>query len=205
MTSYMSGSSQLAERLAYYGKGLLRQLLPYSVAASRRNALLRRAAHHPDLSEIDERVQYYNKRVDGFDASDAPMVCEVDRSRSRYFLDLDAFSRGFGPSRRLHYLFGDVTAVPNAPTIVKSRPIGPDNGNSILLKLDKLRHFRWTPDPVPFRDKKDSAVWRGTPLSPQRAQFVRTFYAHPTFDIGHSSRLVDDLPPKRSLTHSEQK
>ncbi len=82
---------------------------------------------------------------------------------------------------------------------------GTGNENSIILKLNKLRHFRWAPDPVPFRDKKSAAVWRGTPLTLQRQQFVKTFYNHASYDIGHSRHLVDDLPPKEPLSHSAQK
>jgi len=167
--------------------------------------LLAAANHHPDLSQINERVEYYNKLSCTFDASNAPRVCEIDKDKSRYFLDLDEFCKGFGPSRRLHYLFGDVTHVPVTPTVVKSRPVSAGHENSVILKLNKLRHFRWAPDPVPFRDKKPSAVWRGTPLTHQRQQFVRTFYNHPSFDIGHSRHLVDDLLPKGPLSHKAQK
>ncbi len=201
----MLGDSQLSERLAFYGRGLFRQLLPYSIAKRRLDILLREAAHHPDLSEIDERVRYYNKQSDIFDASNAPQISKISRGQSRYYLDLDEYSRGFGPSRRLNYLFGDVITVPAVPTIVKSRPICPNNENSIILKLDKLRHFRWVPDPVLFREKKTSAVWRGTAHTQQRKQLVRMFYNHPSFDIGHSRHLIDDLAPKPKLTHSEQK
>ncbi|KGK78129.1 hypothetical protein PM03_16025 [Thalassobacter stenotrophicus] len=201
----MSRKSQAAERLAYYANGMLRQLLPYDIANRHRATLLQAAAQHPDLSEIEERVNYYNKLSALFDASTAPRISQIDRGKSRYYLDLDEFSRGYGPNRRLNYLFGDVTTVPDTPTVVKSRPIDADNENSVVLKLDKLRHFRWQPDPVPFRDKKPTAVWRGTPLTEQRQDFVRKFYNHPSFDIGHSRHLVDDLPPKPGLSHSQQK
>ena len=200
----MHSESHQSGRLAYYGKGVLRQLLPYSLAAQHRNTLLSKAAQRSDLVEIDTRVAYYNQLSDAFDASSAPKVSEIARDRSRYYLDLDEYSRGFGPDRRLNYLFGDVTTVPDAPAAVKSRPICTGNQNSILLKLDKLRHFRWMPDPVPFRDKKPSAVWRGTPLTEQRKQFIRAFYNHPSFDIGHARRTVDDLPPKANLSHRDQ-
>jgi hypothetical protein len=192
-------------RLAYYAKGICRQFLPFSVATWRRDVLLRKAAENSDLSEIDERVDYYNALSTTFDASRAPKVSEVSRDKSRYYLDLDEHTRGFGPNRRLNYLFGDVTIVPTVPTVVKSRPICAHNENSIILKLDKFRHFRLMSDPVPFREKRDSAVWRGTPLTQQREQFVRMYYNHPTFDIGHSRHMVDDLPPKSYLSHHNQK
>lgn len=201
----MLSKSQLSGQLAYYGKGLFRQLLPYSIARRHREILLQKAMRHPDISEINERVDYYNKLTSTIDTSCAPKVSEIEQDKSRYYLDLDEYSRGFGPNRRLNYLFGDVINVPAEPTVVKSRPICSNNENSVILKLDKLRHFRWTPDPVPFREKRNSAVWRGTPLTKQREEFVRTFYNHPSFDIGQSRHLVDDLAPKVALTHGEQK
>ncbi|MEM9426606.1 MAG: glycosyl transferase family 90 [Pseudomonadota bacterium] len=190
---------------AYYGRGLLRQLLPYGFANRQRIRLLEQAARRHDITEIERRANYYNKLSNPFDASTAPRIDEVSRDKSRYFLDLDESSRGFGPDRRLHYLFGDAVTVPGVPTIVKSRPIGPGNTHSVLLKLNKLRHFKWSPDVIPFRDKKPAAVWRGTPLNAQRQSLVRTFYDHPTFDIGHTRQNVDDLPPKAALSHGEQK
>lgn len=191
--------------LPFYCKGMLRQLVPLPLIKRQQEALLRRAEHHPARAEIEWRVAHYNKRITAFDASDAPRIADIERKKSRYFIDLDAYSKGFGPDRRLHYLFGDICHVPDAPTVVKSRPVAGNNENSVLMKLDQLRHFNWTPDTLPFRDKKPTAVWRGTPLTEERRQFVRMFYNHPSFDIGHSRHLVDDLPPKPSLTHAEQK
>lgn len=190
---------------AYYARGLLHQLLPYRIANTRRARLLDTAADHPDHQEIEWRVAYYNKLVDRFDASTAPRVSEISRKKSRYYIDLDEFSRGFGPDRRLNYLFGDVITVPEVPAIVKSRPIGPDNANSVILNLDKLRHFNWSSDPLPFRKKKDAAVWRGTPINEQRKALVRAYYHHPRFDIGHTRGEVDDLAPKAALSHAAQK
>jgi hypothetical protein len=190
---------------SYYVRGLLRQLLPYGVANWRRARLLDRATSSQHLIEIDWRAAYYNKLVQSFDAGQAPRIADVSRKRSRYFLDIDEASRGFGPDLRLDYLFGDVTHVPDRPTVVKSRPIAGENANSVLLKLDRLRHFKWSSDPLPFRDKAPAAVWRGTAHNSQRKSLVQTFYTHPQFDIGHTSGQVDDLTPKSRLTHAEQK
>jgi hypothetical protein len=189
----------------YYARGLLRQLLPYRIANHQRARLLEAAGRHSDAQEIAWRLGYYNQLEAPFDASEAPRIAEVSRDRSRYYLDLDDSSRGFGPDRRLDYLFGDITHVPKTPTIVKSRPVGAGNGNAVLLKLDRLRHFRWSHDPVPFRDKDPTAVWRGTPLTAQRQAFVRAYYDHKRFDIGHTRGMVDALPPKPPLSHDAQK
>ena len=190
---------------SYYVRGLLRQLLPYGVANRRRARLMASATSSEHLKEIDWRAAYYNKLVQSFDAGQAPRIVDVSWDRSRYFLDFDEASRGFGPDRRLDYLFGDVTHVPDRPTVVKSRPIAGANTNSVLLKLNRLRHFKWSPDPSPFRDKAPAAVWRGTAHNLQRKSLVQTFYTHPQFDIGHTSGQVNNLRPKSRLTHAEQK
>ena len=189
----------------FYAKGVFRQFVPYAVATRSRDRLLRRATDHLDHNEIDWRGAYHNGLTCTFDASGAPRICDVSRKKSRYYLDLDGISCGFGPDRRLNYLFGDICIVPDVPTVVKSRPICADNKNSIVLNLDQLRHFTWDPDPIPFRSKKPFAVWRGTPLTEQRRNFVRQFYHHATFDVGQSRYPVDVLAPKPTLTHAEQK
>ncbi len=189
----------------YYARGLGRQLLPYRWANRARAHLLTQAHSHPAAEEIEMRVDYCNKLSGTFDASRAFRIADISRERSRYYLDLDEAGRGFGPNRRLDYQFGDVTTVPDRPSVVKSRPVGDNNANSVLLNLNKLRHFKWAPDPIRFRDKKPAAVWRGTPLNAQRKALVRAYYHHPSFDIGHSNREVDGLPPKASLSHAEQK
>lgn len=49
---------------------------------------------------------------------------------------------------------GDVYFTPDSPTIVKSRLLIQNNENSVLMKLDKLRHFMFVDDKIPFTSKK---------------------------------------------------
>ena len=193
-----------ADRIAYYGNGLLRQIIPFALHRRRTEQLLREIPDPAHADEIARRVAYYIRLDTPFDASDAPRIAEIDRSKSRYFIDLDQHSRGFGPDRRLHTLFGDVTHVPDRPTIVKSRPVGAQNANSVLLNLNKLRHYRLVADPIPFRAKAAAAVWRGSAHTEARRALVRSFYHHPRFDIGHTSGKIDDLPPKPRLSQTAQ-
>jgi len=201
---YFLSLSRHAERYAYYMRGYLHQLKPYTLCQRETEALLRAIETHPRQAEIEDRAAYYNKLTAPFDASDAPRISEIDRARSRYFLDLNEEAKGFGPDRHLAYLFGDIRKVPPTPMVLKSRPIAGDNANSVLLKLNKTRHFSWSEDPLPFRDKKPAAVWRGTARTTQRQKLVEKFYDHPTFDIGHTGRDAGGRAPKRGLTHDEQ-
>ncbi len=201
---YLMNWPHHAGRITWYARGMSHWVTPYNICKRQTEKLLSGASSRPDLTEIEDRAAYYNKLSIPFDASDAPMVSEIDRHRSRYFLDLIEHAKGFGANRRLHYLFGDITFVPSVPKIVKSRPISNTNSNSVIINLDKRRHFSWASDPVPFADKKPSAVWRGAAGNKARNLLVEKFYDHPEFDIGHTSGNVGGRSAKRGLTHREQ-
>ena len=47
------------------------------------------------------------------------------------------------------------------PSIVKSRPIMGNNENSVLLNLDKVRHFVFLRDKREFVKKENKAIFRG--------------------------------------------
>ena len=81
---------------------------------------------------------------------------------------------------------------PPYPTFVKSRPIGSDNQNSILLKLNQVKLFHFIKDPKKFENKKNQAVWRGDIRNNSiRKYFVKNFYKTPLFDIGQTSPKQD--------------
>ncbi|MDE4959476.1 lipopolysaccharide A protein, partial [Francisella tularensis subsp. holarctica] len=60
---------------------------------------------------------------------------------SSYFYDFKEFLVYFNITDSFATAFYDLTKIPQQPTFVKSSPIADDNQNSIILKLDKLRHF----------------------------------------------------------------
>lgn len=82
----------------------------------------------------------------------------------------------------MDYQFGDVTEIPNEPRFVKSRPVRRDasNRNSVLLKLNSVRHYQFVEDPTPFRQKKPLAVWRGKSNRQHRIEFATRFNDHPS-------------------------
>ncbi|OOE43995.1 hypothetical protein BZG06_10165 [Salinivibrio kushneri] len=146
-------------------------------------------------SDIDQRVSYYNRMAAPFCLSE--QYCDHQTGRVRqdhgsvYFFDILRVMRWFPNGLFLHYLGGDVTQPPFTPAFVKSRPIHGDNQNAVLLKLNAVRHFQFINDPVPFGQKRDSAVWRGRCFNDKRRQLLQRFYTHPTIDVG-DSRPVDD-------------
>lgn len=103
---------------------------------------------------------------------------------SSYYLDLVNALKYFPQDNPFAYLFGDVTDVPEQPCFVKSRPIVANNHNSVLLKLDSVRHFYIPPERMAYADKKPLLVWRGAAHQPHRQAFLARFYNHPWCDVG---------------------
>ncbi len=105
--------------------------------------------------------------------------------KSAYFFDAFEYTRWFDPALHWDYLFGDVTRVPDHPAIVKSRPVAGENACSVLLNLDKVRHFVFLNDRIPFREKADKAIFRGDIREkPHRVRFLELYAAHPSVDTG---------------------
>lgn len=102
-----------------------------------------------------------------------------------YYFDLQYAVRWFSRSLRIAYIPGDVYFTPEFPSIVKSRLLKEDNAYSVILKLDKLRHFIFLNDPVPFSQKRDQAVFRGKiRLSRIREKFLQKYFGSSICDCG---------------------
>jgi hypothetical protein len=106
--------------------------------------------------------------------------------KSFYYYDLKEHARYFSRKLRLCYEFGDVLDVPDHPTFVKCRPIHADNVNSLIMKLEKFRHFVFPADRIAFADKKPVAVWRGGEHNPKRVELMRRYRGHPLCDVGYT-------------------
>lgn len=157
---------------------------------------IKEVAASPEKEYIMNRVNYYNKLKSGTKLpGNAPVLAEHTLKNKKcgsvYFFDTYEFTRYF--PNRLHWLLkgGDVTTVPDAPTIVKSRPIAGDNANSVLMKLNKVRHFFFVKDPIPFEDKQSIILFRGDANGkPCRIRFFERWFGHPMCDLrdtaGHS-------------------
>ncbi|WP_232526608.1 glycosyltransferase [Marinilabilia rubra] len=84
----------------------------------------------------------------------------------------------------MNYLFGDVTHCPEQPSFVKSRPVGKRNENSVVLKLNKIRHFMFVKDCTAFKHKRNLLVWRGKVYQNNRSAFLKRYFGHPLCDVG---------------------
>ena len=147
----------------YFLRSYLIYFLPKSIAQWRLKSILAKAKKRSDWDYICERVDYYNK-LSGHVALPANAMTigehtlKNKKSSSVYFFDSYEFLRYFPTHYKWLSEFGDVTWVPKYPSLVKSRPIDGDNANSVVLKLDKVRHFIFVDDRRSFAEKEDKAI-----------------------------------------------
>ncbi|MFI3314151.1 MAG: glycosyl transferase family 90 [Rikenellaceae bacterium] len=143
----------------------MRMLIPRSVGTDYMESRSRDLSERDDYEYILERVRYYNKIDSSFSLDDRNSVMILDfissfkMYNSRYFFDTYQVVRNFNFNLKFAFLFGDIIDVPKLPTVVKSRPINGDNKNSIILKLNKLRHFIFLKDSIPYAKKLDKAIF----------------------------------------------
>jgi hypothetical protein len=159
-----------------------------------------------DKDYIMYRVNYYNKTNIRFKLSNPyswksfskntvvtdvenPSIIIRNTINSAYYNDFMEYLRFFDKSKTFNVAFYDLTKIPTEPLFVKSRPISGENHNSVLLKLDKLRHFRYVRDNLMFEDKKNAIVFRGQCGVPHRKIFIEKYHGMKNSDFGDSHKL----------------
>lgn len=176
----------------FFACGALRDIVPDAWYRARKSAILRDVENRSDYSYILDRVNYYNK----LDApaslgTDSILAGNIHKAKhfSSYYYDTREISHYFPASAKVRLEWGDVTTVPPFPSIVKSRPIAGDNLNSVVLKLDKIRHFITVNDPVKWDDKLPIVYFRGKiPHKEKRERFFNLYFDNPLCNLGDSSR-----------------
>ncbi len=202
----LANAGQKNSRFFYYVRHLLQCVLPAGPCRRRLDGLLR-AVPPGKEADIHKRVDYCNKVSAPFPAAeiDDPFRCTLRRGKRNFYLDFYEYARYFDPAWKVRYRFGDKTFVPDRPTIVKARPIAGDNANSVLFKLDKIRHFVFVADPLPYARKRDQLVWRGNAAQPHRRRFLERYFRHPRCDVGHAHKRKTEHPwAKGYLSIAEQ-
>ena len=167
-------------KFLYYLNAYAHELVPDSLLRKRFRQELEYCASLYDAAYIAERVDYYCHASESI-ATDATPLRDFRKKghSSVYYLDSHEIVRWFSPDSRWKYLFGDIRDIPDSPTVVKSRNICIDNGNAVLLNLDKCRHFVFLNDRKDFCDKKDIAIFRGqVGTRENRIRFMEMFGHH---------------------------
>ena len=182
-------------KFVYYGVNMLRMLVPKRLFQNKLSRKLVSASLRDDWDYIEQRVNYYNKLSEQIALpSTAPRLVEHKMGRQKvYFFDTYQYTRWFLDSFQWGFCPGDVTYVPEYPSIVKSRPLTEDNENSVVMKLDKIRHFIFVSDKKTFTEKKDMAIFRGKVKGkPSRRMFMEMYFNHPMCDLGDVSKNTTD-------------
>jgi hypothetical protein len=184
-------------KLMFYLRGISGLAIPRSYFRARLDSLLRDVPERARAS-VEDRVSYYLKKDTDFVVSDqGRRLSEIPPNKnSAYYFDLRRVVRYFPDRARFDYEFGDVVHVPDVPTFVKTRPLGTENQNSVLLKLNTPRHFLRTRDRTEYESKKDEVLWRGTAHTAPRDAFIERYHARPGFDVGQTN-ADDGADPAR--------
>lgn len=200
-------------KLFYFVRNLARYAVPHRLLQKRLEGVLAEVASRDDRDYILQRVDYYNRLPT---ASNSPPPSSTGMHplgehrlgrgvRTAYFFDSYEFTRWFDDGLLWNMIPGDVTEVPPIPSVVKSRPIAGDNANSVLLNLDKFRHFVFLRDDIPFRAKEDRAIFRSAinchhPNHVLRKRFMERYFGSACCDAGISNRHPS-LPPEWTKPH----
>ncbi len=200
----MSSFRRKLDRVLYYATNVGRDIAPQFLFRSRLSTILDGHKQY-DPEYLSSRVNYYNKLPRRAAAEEfGATVASISMSHSFYYFDLKEHARYFPRSLRLNYVFGDMIHVPDLPSLVKSRPIGRENANSVLMKLDKFRHFHFPQDALAFSEKQPMAVWRGYLNNSKRAELVRRYHRHPSCDIGHTAASATPDQRKPFMSSADQ-
>ena len=178
-------------KFTYLLKNYLRLLVPDALYRSRLESTLKRVDTREDKDYILRRVDYYCRLTPGAQLpADAPCIGKHDKRWHKvYWFDTREYTRWFKPALRWVFRPGDINFIPDTPSIVKSRPVAGDNANGVIMKLNKVRHFIFVKDTIPFKAKKDMAVFRGKVKDkPQRVAFFEKYFSNPACDLGDISR-----------------
>ena len=182
-------------KILYYLVNYIRQFIPSTFYQKK---LAQKIHSKQQLSAILKRVAYYNKLSNTITLKNPVLLSDIKTvpGSKVYFFDLYQYSRYFNQKLKGLFLFGDITEVPKQPTFVKSRPIGDNNANSVLLKWNKLRHFMFIKkEQKTYPEKKNMLVSRGKVHKTQahRIKFIEKYFAHPMCNIGRVN--TNDLNP----------
>lgn len=206
----------------YYLRHVLAALVPRIFYRLRLQSELKRIKYY-DKEYIFSRLNYYNKKENRFTVSENSTTNKNFRllqlgnikeniikknkevkKHTTYFFDLYKLFSFFDNKKKLDFIFGDITKAQKIPTIVKSRPII-NSDDSIILKLNKVRHFHFINDHKKFIDKKNKAVWRGYgENSKARQYFLKNYHHISMFNIGQTGPVLDAPWVKKFMSIDEQ-
>ncbi len=183
-------------KLSYFSKAVLRQLIPPFLLRKLLKRELAKIEKRKDREEIISRAAYYCKHSDFNSIALSKYAVAIrdfkfPKRLHTYYYDTKEYVRWFNTSFRFSLFSGDIAEVPSSPMLVKARPIDVTDGNanSVILNLNKVRHFIFVKDKLKFKDKKPIAVFRGKIKDkPKRIEFFEKYFGVPGFDLGETNK-----------------
>ena len=180
-------------KLLYYIRTIIKGFLPSVYYRWKKKSLLN-LLNSNNQDYILSRVNYYNQLDSIKHLSDKAITIGNYKIPSKirvYYFDSIEYLRYFEKGNKFEIIPGDVTHIPNYPAIVKSRPILGDVSTSVLLNLDKARHFNFIKDSKRFESKRNILVGRSGFNQLHRARFFDLYKDHPLCDLRKSVRKSD--------------
>lgn len=173
------------KNFGFYITNIFKSLIPKYFSQRKLNSWLQEANKYPQ-ELISKRVNHYISNNNGTLSDDAISLKDFKRPKkgTMYYYDLVRYTRYFKNRFKIYFKFGDIQDNQETLTIAKSRPIN-HTGNSVLMKLDALRHYHFVNDSASFSEKKNKIVWRGYIHKENRRSLVEKFHKHPKCNIGN--------------------
>lgn len=200
-------------KLAYFVGAYLRDMTPRCLLRPFLKRKLQQAESRADWDYIKRRVDYYNLL-----AADTPYSHEAwlqntvaldkqPKTRQKvYYFDTMQYGRWFPGHLRWSILPGDPRQNAQWPAITKCRYLNDDCRLSVLLNLNKVRHFLFVNDKMPWAAKRNQALFRGDLGSRKqnRTDFMHRWYGHPMVDAGMTNHEGEEQWHREKLTIDEQ-
>lgn len=190
-------------KLRFFARAYLRRCVPAWVTQHLLGGELQDIENRADRADILRRAAYYCKLTpetpfdrEAFDREAIAIGSQPMVKPKVYYIDAMETARYFDRQLRWVLKPGDVADLQPLPTILKSRPIGDDNYNSVVLNLNKVRHFLFVNDTKAWRDKHDCAIFRGDVgnpkdgnVKPNRALFMQRWFGRPMVDAASTDSI----------------
>lgn len=170
----------------FYVKGYANFFLPVIEKGEQKINKILSKLSQKEVLEVEKRVNYYCKLPIAQYLSNKNFIKDLKKPKTpkSYYFDTYEYARFFDENSLIDFIFGDVVDIPKTPSIVKSRPIVENNQNSVLLNLDKIRHFVWIENDKPFAQKRDMLIGRCAIYQQNRIDFFQKYFGHRLCDLG---------------------
>ena len=194
------------KKFVYYSKNGLLKMMPRHYF--KWNYLrLKKIENQIDINEINDRVDYYFRKNTNFNLP--KNINNIrnfkNNNSSAYYYDMMEYLYYFDPEIKISYQFGDGLIKDDIPTFIKVRSLKKLENNSIIFKLNKIRHFNFINDKIDFKDKMNKLVWRGGAYRNIRKNFVKKFWNKKLFNVGQTNVPIESVKWQKSkLTISQQ-